>query len=108
MNIKELREQQGLSQEALAEMVKTSQSNISRWENGENDLSAKFLAELADALCCTTDELLGRVNEKTSNVEIIGEKVSKQEQKLLRIFRQLNDEQKDTAIQILTAAFAKK
>lgn len=107
MNIKEFREQQGLSQERLAEMVKTSQSNISRWENGENDLSAKFLSDLADALCCTTDELLGRVNDDTSNIEIIGEKVTQQEEKLLRIFRQLDNTQKETAIQILTA-FAKK
>lgn len=107
MNIKELREQQGLSQERLAELVKTSQSNISRWENGENDISAKSLSDLADALCCTTDELLGRVNEGTANIEIIGEKVSKQEEKLLQIFRQLDDTQKETAIQILTAAFPK-
>lgn len=46
----EWRERRGLSQEALAERVGTTKASISRWENGERDMTTKGMSALANAL----------------------------------------------------------
>ncbi len=60
MNIKELREKNQISQKTLAEAVNTSQRNIGRWENGENEPSYVQLIKLADFFNCSLDYLVGR------------------------------------------------
>ncbi len=57
--LKELRKGLQLSQEELAKKINTSQRNIGRWENGENEPSATFVKNLAEFFGCTTDYLLG-------------------------------------------------
>lgn len=66
-----LREEAGLTQEALAELVGVHRSQISRWERGEGGIDDQKLARLADAFSkvlkrrLTTDFILGR-EEQTS------------------------------------------
>ena len=43
--IKELRLEKELTQSDLAKAISTSQRNIGRWENGENEPTASFLIE---------------------------------------------------------------
>jgi transcriptional regulator with XRE-family HTH domain len=57
--IRERRKTLGLSQEELAALVDTNQTQISRYEVGENDPTGETLAGLARALQTTTDYLLG-------------------------------------------------
>lgn len=45
-NLKTARIQKGLSQQATADTIKTSQRQISKYETGENDITATRLAEL--------------------------------------------------------------
>ena len=58
--IKELRENQGLSQDKLAEAVGTSTTTISRIESGKQVPSATLVAKIAERFSVSADYLLGR------------------------------------------------
>lgn len=62
--IKEIREQQSISQQALAERIKyLNQSQISKIEKGDRKVTAQDLIEIAEVLGVTVADL---VNERTS------------------------------------------
>jgi len=56
--LKDIREKAGLSQTALAERSGISRSTINKIENGKKDVPVKQLGELADALGCSSADLL--------------------------------------------------
>lgn len=100
MRIKELREQFNLSQEDLAKEVDTSQRNIGRWENGENQPAYFQLVKLSDFFGCSLDFLVGRSDEFGA-VNVAGEELSKDEKELLRSYRALDfDSQNVIRIQL--------
>ena len=57
--IKELREEEGISQARLAEVTGLSQSAIAAWEVGKNVINANAIITLAKHFGVTTDYLLG-------------------------------------------------
>lgn len=59
MRIKELRQERELTQAQVAKAIGTSQRNIGRWENGENEPTASFISLLANFFEVTSDYLLG-------------------------------------------------
>ena len=62
-NLKQLRIEKGLSQGQLAKLTHITQTNISRWENEETQMSVGYLTILADFFGVSTDYLLGREND---------------------------------------------
>ena len=52
MRLKELREERHLTQNDIAKEIKTSQTNIGRWEKELNEPAASFLIRLADFFQC--------------------------------------------------------
>lgn len=62
-NIKRLRKEANLSQEALAEKLGVSRQSISLWENNQSQPSIETLLSLSKALNKTTDELLSNTQE---------------------------------------------
>ena len=58
--IAELRKESGLSQRELAKAIGTSQSNLSRWEQGINVPSIIECWKLADYFDVSIDVLCGR------------------------------------------------
>lgn len=56
--IRSRRKALGLSQERLAELVEISITHMSHIETGSTKLSLPVLIKLANALSCSTDELL--------------------------------------------------
>lgn len=59
------RKAKGLTQEELAEHVRTTKSTISNYENSHSTPPNDMLMQLADVLHVTTDWLLGRTDEET-------------------------------------------
>ena len=55
--IKLLRQRKGMTQKELAEKLRVSQQNVSRWETGEVIPRLNKLKLIAEALECTIDEL---------------------------------------------------
>ncbi|HJD01977.1 MAG TPA: helix-turn-helix domain-containing protein [Candidatus Mediterraneibacter excrementavium] len=56
--IRELRNERGLRQEDLAEIINVSQQTISRLENGENSLPADILVDLSKYFRVSADYIL--------------------------------------------------
>ena len=56
-NIKVFREEKGLSQKRIAELMSVSQQAVARWESGEVNPRADILPRLARVLGCTIDAL---------------------------------------------------
>lgn len=54
------RQRANLSQKELADLINTSQQNISRWEKNEVEPSISFCVALADYYGISLDELIGR------------------------------------------------
>lgn len=59
--IRQKREELKISQEVLADLIGTSQNQVSRYERDENEPTSSVLANIADALQTTPDWLLGRI-----------------------------------------------
>lgn len=62
--LKEIRKENNLSQELVADILNTSQSTISEYENGHTLIITAFLYELAKKLNVSADYLIGRSNTK--------------------------------------------
>lgn len=58
--IKQARQNAGLTQKEVAEMLKTTQPQYARWENGTRNPKFETLEKLAQIFGTTTDELTGR------------------------------------------------
>ena len=92
MRLKELREERHLTQNDIAKEIKTSQTNIGRWEKELNGPAASFLIRLADFFQCSIDYLLGREDD-LGNITIHTEKpapLPQDEQELLNIYQALS------------------
>ena len=62
-NLKAIRKASGMSQNDLARETGMTQVNISKYENGAYDLNnakASTVLDIAHALDCTVEDLLGR------------------------------------------------
>ena len=62
--IRDLREDQDLSQKQVAQMLGMSQTGYSKYETGENDIPTAVLIKLADFFKTSIDYLFGRTDKK--------------------------------------------
>lgn len=58
INIKEKRQEKGLSQVQLALSLNVKQSTVAMWESGKSLPRIELLIKLADIFGCTIDELV--------------------------------------------------
>lgn len=58
MRIKELREENGLTQQAVADYLNVKQNTYSQYENGKRQLSVDVLIKLAKFYKVSTDYIL--------------------------------------------------
>lgn len=58
--IRDLREDHDLTQQAVADILGTSQTMYARYERGANELPIRHLIRLADYYGVSTDYILGR------------------------------------------------
>ena len=73
------RENRGLSQMELAELIEVSNSRISNWEQGQNRPDADILARLCRALEVSPSELL--------DVHLSTDELNDQERKVIKAYR---------------------
>lgn len=83
--LKQARCARGLTQQDLADKFKVTQQRVAKWENGFTNLTAETLVPLADFLDCTTDWLLGLVNDPQAKVSEA--MLSLDEQTLIELYR---------------------
>lgn len=63
LRIKQLRQEHGLSQRALAAKINCSQKAVDLWENEKTEPKASVIVALANEFECTCDYILGREDE---------------------------------------------
>jgi transcriptional regulator with XRE-family HTH domain len=57
-NIKKIREEKGLTQQAIADLIAMHRSNYSRVETGDRDLSIDAISKIAKYFSMTIDQLV--------------------------------------------------
>ena len=62
--LKDLREDQDLKQETIAQLLNTTQQQYSRWERGAQEIPFHHVIKLALFYRCSIDYLAGLTNEK--------------------------------------------
>lgn len=60
LRIRQMRKAAGMNQGELAKAAGIKQAMLSKYENSENLPSLSAIVRIADALCCTVDELIWR------------------------------------------------
>lgn len=66
--IRNLREDNDLTQEVLAKKLNISQRTYSHYESGSRKIPLDILVALADFYKCSVDYLLGRTTKKEMNI----------------------------------------
>lgn len=66
-NIRNLREDNDLSQADVAKILNCTQAAYSYYESGKRDIPSSHLIALADFYNCSIDYLLGRTQDKSFN-----------------------------------------
>lgn len=66
-NLRHLREQNKLTQKALAQKLHIKRSTLSKYETGDREPGLKTLVKIADVLEVSVDKLLGRNPTNYSN-----------------------------------------
>lgn len=90
-----LREELGISQKELAGMVGITAATLSRYENNIYEPKSEIVALLASALNSSADYLLGLSSSFQTNSDLIHfPEITKQEYKLIKCYRLLNDQNK--------------
>lgn len=77
--IRRYREERGLSQKQLAELIGVKNSRVSNWEQGLNRPDADILAALCRVLQVSPSELL--------DVRLVDDELSAQERKVIMAYR---------------------
>lgn len=90
--IKELRTAEGISQQKLAQVIGTTQRNISYWESGI-EISAQFASRIANFFDVTVDYLLGLEDDfgiKVERQKKEPDTLSAEERRLIEGYREIN------------------
>jgi len=93
--IKELRQENNITQPQIAEKVGVAKSMISQWESEKNEPKATYIIRLAQFFNVSTDYLLG-LSDDLGNV--VNNNLSETENYLINLLRQLNSEKKQELI----------
>ena len=94
--IKNLRQENNLSQGALANKINSSQKIIDYWEKGASEPKANFIIALADYFGVTSDYLLGREDD-LGNVNI-NSNLTEEEKILLTAYNKADGKDKETLL----------
>ncbi len=96
LRLKELREQRGISQQALANAIGEAQSTIGCWESGRGTPRYKTLLKVADYLDVSLDYLTGRTHQQSRSLDI-----TRQEEELVLRYRRLTANEKAMVCRML-------
>lgn len=88
-NLRYLRQRNHWTQEQLGDLLRKSRVTVTKWETGDNEPLMGTVKELADLFGVTTDELIGDALPGTPTDDMAH---GEGERRLLRLYRQLNDE----------------
>ena len=104
-NLKKLRNENNLSQLALANILGISQQSINKYENHNIEPDISTLIDMANYFCVSIDYLVGRIDEPTSTPSTYH--FTPSEVSLINGYRSLSTTEK-TCIDILVKTYNKE
>jgi len=92
LRIKQLRQENNMSQRTLAAKINSSQKAVDLWEKGITEPKAGIIIALADVFECSADYILGREDDM-GNVNVMRE-LSEDEKELLLLYSKLEKKER--------------
>ena len=103
-NIKRLREDRGIKQQEIADLIGMHRSNYSKIESGQREISITSLDKIATFFGITIDELIHMSSEVPKEVQIADKTTVEQ----LRLIEQLDQEDKNMIFKMIDTVLTKK
>lgn len=100
-NLRKLRTSRGISQQQLADVIGTTQQSINKYENHSVEPDIRALIKLADYFDTSVDYLIGHVSPLPNQNSAVELDLCKDEFLLVRDFRKLSKEEKESIHLIL-------
>ena len=75
--IKEFRQQAGMKQQELADVLSVKQTTVSGWEVGRREPDFESLKRMSDIFNCSIDELLGQKEKPVVKDDGLNQKLEK-------------------------------
>ena len=100
-NLKKLREEAGVSQKNLAEVIGVSQQSINKYENHNIEPDIGTLIRIADYFSTSVDYLIGHTDIRRKIEAVHSYQLNDAERDLIDGFRKLNDKQKQSIALII-------
>ncbi|MBQ3162828.1 MAG: helix-turn-helix transcriptional regulator [Oscillospiraceae bacterium] len=91
-NLRLLREEKGISQQKLAEMLNTSQQNIFKYEKTACEPDISTLIKIADLFNVTVDYLIGNSEIREKDIKLNAVMLTEQEKQHMNLWRKLPQE----------------
>lgn len=103
-NIKKIREEKSLTQQAIADLIAMHRSNYSRVETGDRDLSIEAIGKIAKFFNMSIDDLVNFEGEIPNEVTFEDKNTIEQ----MQLIQQLDEEDKSTVFKIVETMLTKK
>lgn len=103
-NIKKIREEKGLTQQAIADLIAMHRSNYSRVETGDRDLSIEAVGKVAKFFNMTIDDLVNFEGEIPNEVTFDDKNTIEQ----MQLIQQLDEDDRTTVFKIVETMLTKK
>lgn len=100
-NLKTLRDEAGLSQRQLAEIIGVSQQSINKYENHNIEPDIDTLIRIADYFNTSVDYLIGHAEIRRKIEYTVAFELNRQERYLVEAFRKLNAKQKNSILTVI-------
>jgi transcriptional regulator with XRE-family HTH domain len=102
--IKKIREEKGLTQQQIAELVHMHRSNYSKVENGERELSVEAVNKVARYFGMTMDELVNFDGAMPNDVTVEDKSLMEQ----VKLIQELEPEEKSMVFKMIDTFLTKK
>ncbi len=103
-NIKRLREDRGIKQHEIADLIGMHRSNYSKIENGQRDISIAALDKIAAFFNITIDQLVHLENDLPKEVSVEDKTTVEQ----IKLIQELDQEEKNMVFKMIDTFLTKK
>lgn len=100
-NLKKLRQEAGISQQKLADVILVSQQSINKYENKNVEPDMETLVKIAEYFGVSVDYLAGRTEVREMADKERMSDLSFDEEKLIKEYRKLKEKQKKCIVQLV-------
>jgi transcriptional regulator with XRE-family HTH domain len=104
-NLKKLRENFGLTQQQIADLIHTHRSGYSKIENNQQDVSLEALIKLSKQFNMSVDEIISFDNNRIPDEISIADKATLEQ---LQLINELEPEEKTILLKLIETFVSKK